>query len=105
MDMGDALTPVGSNVQRTAAEGQTLYTLTATLPDGLVPDDSWLRPELVDNTGARHQMISASMSINGNGPSVFAATFEIPADRKPRVVEAGRYSIDITRSLVTERKK
>jgi hypothetical protein len=105
VQVGNALTPVGSNAPRIAAEGQMLYTLTATLPEGLVPDDSWQRPELVDNTGARHRMITASMSNSSNGPSVFAATFEIPADRQAGVVEVGRYSIDITHSLVTERKK
>jgi hypothetical protein len=55
VQMGNTLTPVGSNAPRIAAEGQMLYTLTATLPDGLVPDDSWQRPELVDNAGVRHQ--------------------------------------------------
>jgi len=105
VEMGNALTPVGSTTTRIAAEGQMLYNLTATLPDGLVPDDSWQRPELVDTTGARHRMIATSMSKSSNGPSVFAATFEIPADRQAGIVEVGRYSIDITHGLVTERKK
>ncbi|HEY4640457.1 MAG TPA: hypothetical protein VII75_03870 [Thermoanaerobaculia bacterium] len=105
VEMGNALTPVASNAPRIAAEGQMLYTLTATLPYGVVPDDTWQRPVLVDNTGARHRMITASMSNSSNGPSVFAATFEIPADRQPGLVEVGRYSIDFTHSLVTERKK
>ena len=105
VEMGNALTPVGSNTTHVAAEGQMLYTLTATLPDGLVPDDSWQHPELVDDTGTRHRMIASSMVKSSNGPSVFAATFEIPADRQAGVVEVGRYSIDITHSLITERKK
>jgi hypothetical protein len=33
------------------------------------------------------------------------ATFEIPADSEPGVVELGRYSINVTHDLVTERKK
>src|SRR6476619_871415 len=75
-EMGNALIPAGSNTQRMAAEGQMLHTLTATLPDGLVPDNSWQRPELVDNTGVRHQMITSWISTSSNGPSVFSATFE-----------------------------
>jgi hypothetical protein len=50
-------------------------------------------------------MITSSTSNSSNGPSVFAATFEIPADRQGEVVEVGRYAIDFTHSLVTERKK
>jgi hypothetical protein len=105
VETGNVLTPVGSNAPRIAAEGQMLYTLTATLPDGLVPDDSWQRSELVDNAGTRHRMLTASMSKSSNGPSVFAATFEIPADRQAGVVEVGRYTIDSAHSLITERKK
>ena len=105
VEMGPALIPAGSSATRSAAEGQMLYTVTATLPEGLQLYKSWKLPVLVDNTGVRHRAITSTIDDNSNGTSVFAATFEVPENSQADVLEEGRYSIDFKRSLVTERKK
>jgi hypothetical protein len=102
---GDMVTPAGNRAPIRAEEGQTLYTLTATLPDAITPDRTWRQPVLIDDAGAEYRFITSSINTGSSAPAVFSATFSLPDSRSPVVVRIGNHHINFVNSTIVDLRK